>query len=131
ARTVETVCLAIGEVLQLFKPEECASYLANSGYGATQLHHALVSATSRFYHRLVNVAFCRRSNLNRELDGYTKSAICSALSRHTRGAYRDRHGRWVRDAVDATASSTWRFAGRVFRERNKARRRAALLRTAK
>src|SRR5438046_6844476 len=35
ARTVETVCLAIGEVLQLFKPEECASYLANSGYGAT------------------------------------------------------------------------------------------------
>src|SRR5438477_4409927 len=35
ARTVETVCLAIGEVLQLFKPEECASYLANSGYGGT------------------------------------------------------------------------------------------------
>jgi len=35
ARTVEAVCLAIGEVLQLFTPEECASYLANSGYGRT------------------------------------------------------------------------------------------------
>ena len=33
ARTVEAVCSAIGEVLQLFTPEECASYLANSGYG--------------------------------------------------------------------------------------------------
>ena len=35
ARTVEAVCLAIGEALQLFPPEECASYLANSGYGRT------------------------------------------------------------------------------------------------
>ena len=35
ARTVEAVCLAIGEVLQLFTPEECTSYLANSGYGRT------------------------------------------------------------------------------------------------
>ena len=26
ARTVEAVCLAIGETLQLFAPEECASY---------------------------------------------------------------------------------------------------------
>jgi transposase len=34
-RTVETVCLAIGEVLQLFTPEECANYLANSGYRRT------------------------------------------------------------------------------------------------
>ena len=31
ARTVEAVCLAIGEILQLFTPEQCASYLANSG----------------------------------------------------------------------------------------------------
>ena len=31
ARTVEAVCLAIGETLQLFTPAECASYLANSG----------------------------------------------------------------------------------------------------
>src|ERR1700750_3373743 len=35
ARTVEAVCLAIGKVLQLFTSEECASYLANSGYART------------------------------------------------------------------------------------------------
>ena len=35
ARTVEAVCLTIGEVLQLFTTEECASYLVNSGYGRT------------------------------------------------------------------------------------------------
>jgi transposase len=35
ARTVEAVCRAIGDLLQLFTPEECASYLANSGYGRT------------------------------------------------------------------------------------------------
>jgi transposase len=35
ARTVEAVCFAIGEVLQLFTPEECASYLVNSGYRRT------------------------------------------------------------------------------------------------
>ncbi|OIQ65759.1 hypothetical protein GALL_526780 [mine drainage metagenome] len=35
ARTVEAVCLAIGEALQLFTPEECTSYLVNSGYGRT------------------------------------------------------------------------------------------------
>jgi transposase len=32
ARTVEAVCAAIGEALQAFTPEECANYLANSGY---------------------------------------------------------------------------------------------------
>ena len=35
ARTVETVCLAIGEVLQLFTPKECLGYLENAGYGRT------------------------------------------------------------------------------------------------
>ena len=35
ARTVEAVCRAIGEVLKLFTPDECASYLANSGYRQT------------------------------------------------------------------------------------------------
>ena len=35
ARTVEAVCRAIGETLQLFTTKECASYLANSGYGRT------------------------------------------------------------------------------------------------
>ena len=32
ARTVETVCAAIGEALNAFSPDECANYLANSGY---------------------------------------------------------------------------------------------------
>ncbi|MBR1278924.1 IS630 family transposase [Bradyrhizobium sp. AUGA SZCCT0283] len=32
ARTVDTVCTAIGEVLDAFTPEECANYLKNSGY---------------------------------------------------------------------------------------------------
>ena len=35
ARTVEAVCFAIGEVLRLFTPKECASYLVNSGYRRT------------------------------------------------------------------------------------------------
>jgi transposase len=35
ARTVEAVCFAIGDVLQLFTPGECASYLVNSGYRQT------------------------------------------------------------------------------------------------
>jgi transposase len=35
ARTVEAVCSAIAEVLHLFTSEECASYLANSGYART------------------------------------------------------------------------------------------------
>src|SRR5262245_5982997 len=32
ARTVDTVCTAIGEVLDAFTPEECANFLKNSGY---------------------------------------------------------------------------------------------------
>ena len=32
ARTVDTVCVAIGQALQAFTPEECANYLKNSGY---------------------------------------------------------------------------------------------------
>ena len=32
ARTVDAVCVAIGEALQAFTPEECANYLKNSGY---------------------------------------------------------------------------------------------------
>ena len=35
ARTVDAVCFAIAEALQLFSPEECASYLVNSGYRRT------------------------------------------------------------------------------------------------
>jgi transposase len=32
ARTVETVCAAIGKALHAFTPQECANYLKNSGY---------------------------------------------------------------------------------------------------
>ena len=32
ARTIETVVAAIGERLDTFTPQECASYLANAGY---------------------------------------------------------------------------------------------------
>jgi transposase len=35
ARTVETICAAIGEILGAFKPEECANYFRNSGYAPT------------------------------------------------------------------------------------------------
>ena len=35
ARTVEAVCVAIGEILQAFTPEECANYFINSGYRRT------------------------------------------------------------------------------------------------
>jgi transposase len=34
ARTVETVCAAIGEILGAFSAEECANYFRNSGYRA-------------------------------------------------------------------------------------------------
>jgi transposase len=33
ARTRETVCMAIGELLGSYTPDECANYLRNSGYG--------------------------------------------------------------------------------------------------
>ena len=32
ARTVETVCSAIGQVLGTYKPDECANYYRNAGY---------------------------------------------------------------------------------------------------
>ena len=35
ARSVETICTAIGEILGAFTPEECANYFQNSGYGQT------------------------------------------------------------------------------------------------
>jgi transposase len=37
ARTVETICTAIGEILAAFTPDECANYFRNSGYGLTYL----------------------------------------------------------------------------------------------
>jgi transposase len=35
ARTVETVCAAIGKILGAYTPEECANYFKNSGYART------------------------------------------------------------------------------------------------
>ena len=52
-------------------------------------------------------------------------------SRHpapARGAYRDRHGRWARDAMDAAASGAQGVAGRISVSDQPARRRPALKR---
>jgi transposase len=35
ARTIETVCAAIGELLGAFTPAECANYFQNAGYART------------------------------------------------------------------------------------------------
>jgi transposase len=35
ARTPETLCAAIGDILRLFPPDECANYFRNSGYAQT------------------------------------------------------------------------------------------------
>jgi transposase len=35
ARTAQTICAAIGQILQAFTPEECANYFKNSGYAQT------------------------------------------------------------------------------------------------
>jgi putative transposase len=35
ARTFEAVCLALGNILQTFTPDECANYFVNSGYRRT------------------------------------------------------------------------------------------------
>ena len=34
ARTVEAICIAVGELLGTFSAEECANYFSNSGYQA-------------------------------------------------------------------------------------------------
>jgi hypothetical protein len=35
ARTVEAVTAAIGQLLDLYTPQECANYLKNAGYAST------------------------------------------------------------------------------------------------
>jgi transposase len=35
ARTDDAICLALGEILQAFTPDECAKYFVNSGYTPT------------------------------------------------------------------------------------------------
>jgi transposase len=34
ARTIETLTAAVGQLLELFTPHECANYLSNAGYGS-------------------------------------------------------------------------------------------------
>jgi len=35
ARTLETICTAIGDILGRFTPHECANYFKNAGYAST------------------------------------------------------------------------------------------------
>jgi hypothetical protein len=50
---------------------------------------------------LLSSPFCENFLLRRLVE----TALLIPPSRPERGAYRDRHGRWVRDAVDAAASA--------------------------
>jgi len=34
-RTIEAVCVAIGQILDAFTPQECANYFKNAGYDLT------------------------------------------------------------------------------------------------
>jgi hypothetical protein len=71
---------------------------------------------------------------NISLSTHPKSSLELFPSCPTRGAYHDRHGRWVRDAVDAAALSVRRDgrAGSLGAcERSQARGREMLSRTAK
>jgi hypothetical protein len=36
ARSAETICVTIGEILRAFTPTECANYFRNSGYAQSQ-----------------------------------------------------------------------------------------------
>jgi hypothetical protein len=52
--------------------------------------------------------FARRANLPqlRSIARNPKSVALRLVPRSIRGAYRDRHGRWMRDAMDAMAHET-------------------------
>ena len=50
---------------------------------------------------------------NIPLRDYPKSLLQTRHPVPARGAYRDRHGRWVRDAMDAAASGANGIAGRA------------------
>jgi hypothetical protein len=57
-----------------------------------------------------------------------KSPLQTRHPAPARGAYRDRHGRWARDAMDAAASGARGVAGRISVSDQPARRRPALKR---
>src|SRR3954447_3248008 len=52
----------------------------------------------------------RHSEKHKSLCGFPKSALWSARSVPHEGAYRDRHGRWQRNAVDAACRSVCQHA---------------------
>jgi len=57
--------------------------------------------------RRINLICPVQSHLQKHfLSSLTQIKIISAPSRPAWGAYRDRHGRWARDAVDAKAALT-------------------------
>ena len=53
ARSAETICVIIGEILRAFTPTECANYFRNSRYAQSQKHHALVFVRLAHDRRLV------------------------------------------------------------------------------
>ena len=53
ARSAETICVIIGEILRAFTPTECANCFRNSRYAQSQKHHALVFVRLAHDRRLV------------------------------------------------------------------------------
>jgi transposase len=45
-RTVEATWRKVGQILDLFAPDECANYLKNSGYASVRKQHALAGTTA-------------------------------------------------------------------------------------
>jgi transposase len=47
ARTIDDLWQAIGDICNLFQPDECRNYFNAAGYGLTSMHDALVRASRR------------------------------------------------------------------------------------
>ena len=61
----------------------------------------------------ISTAWSSAARKNIPLRAYPKSPLQARHPVPMRGAYRDRHGRWVRDAMDAAASGANGIAGRA------------------
>ena len=75
-----------------------------------------------------HMAWSSAPGKNIPLRRYPKSPLQVSHPAPMRGAYRDRHGRWARDAMDAAASGARGVAGRISVSDRPARRRPALKR---
>ena len=73
-------------------------------------------------------AWSSAASKNNPLRACPKSPLQISHPAPMRGAYRDRHGRWVRDAMDAAASGARGVAGQISVSDQPARRRPALKR---